>query len=99
MSQQPSEQEHWLVRPATVRRLWLGFIVILALTVGAQFFFKIKGYFGLDGTFAFGAWFGFGSCLIMVLLAKILGLILKRDENYYVDSEQDLDADEERKSS
>jgi hypothetical protein len=56
---------------------------VLALTVVAQFFVYIKGYFGADGWFGFAASFGFLSCLAMVLVAKALGFVLKRDEDYY----------------
>lgn len=82
------EQLHWLVRPATIRKLWMGFVAVLVLVVLAQTVITIKGYFVLDGWFGFGAVYGFGSCLLMVLLAKFLGLVLKRPQNYYqVDGE------------
>jgi len=77
------KQDHWLVRPATIRKLWWGFSIVLALTVAAQFFIYVKGYFGVDGWFGFGAAFGFVSCLAMVLVAKALGFFLKRGEDYY----------------
>ena len=77
------KQDHWLVRPATIRKLWWGFSIVLALTVAAQFFIYVKGYFGVDGWFGFGAAFGFVSCLAMVLVAKALGYFLKRGEDYY----------------
>ena len=77
--------EHWLTRPATVRRLWIGFALVLALTVLLQLVIGIKGYFGADGWFGFGAVFGFLSCVAMVLVAKGLGLALKRPEDYYDD--------------
>jgi hypothetical protein len=77
------EQDHWLVRPATVRLLWVCFSVVLTLTVLAQLFIGVKGYFGVDGSFGFGAWFGFGACLLMVVFAKLLGFVLKRPEDYY----------------
>ena len=83
--QQRSDDDHWLTRPATVRKLWIGFSVVLALTVLAQLVIKIKGYFGVDGTFGFGAWYGFLACLAMVLVAKALGALLKRPEDYYDD--------------
>jgi len=82
MSDQQKE-EHWLVRPDTIRLLWKVFIAILALTVLAQLVIGVKGYFGVDGWFGFGAAFGFLSCLIMVVVAKGLGFVLKRDEDYY----------------
>jgi hypothetical protein len=40
-------------------------------------------YFGLDGTFGFGAWFGFLSCVALVAFAKALGAVLKRPDTYY----------------
>lgn len=82
MNDQPNS-DHWLVRPESIKRLWQVFIAVLALTVLAQAAIKVKGYFGVDGWFGFGAAFGFLSCLIMVLVAKGLGYILKRDEEYY----------------
>ncbi len=80
-----ADDDHWLTKPATVRKLWIGFSIVLALTVLAQLVIKIKGYFGVDGTFGFGAWYGFLACLAMVLVAKALGVVLKRPEDYYDD--------------
>ena len=78
-------EDHWLARPDNIRRLWIVFAVILALTVVAQFGIKVKGYFGIDGWFGFAAIFGFLCCAAMVLVAKVLAVILKRDERYYDD--------------
>ena len=85
------DDDAWLARPSSVRLLWRVFWGVLALTVAAQFFIKVKGYFGVDGWFAFGAIYGFLCCLAMVLFAKGLGYFLKRDENYYR-AEDDDDA-------
>ncbi len=79
------DSDHWLVRSSTIRKLWIGGIAILALTVIAQLFVPIKGYFVVDGWFAFAAIFGFGCCVLMVVVAKIMGKILKREEHYYDD--------------
>lgn len=83
--------DHWLARPATIRKLWVAFIVILVLSVAAQGFIYVKGYFGPDGWFGFGAVYGFLSCLLMVLIAKLLGYVLKRKEDYYSSTEDDGD--------
>ena len=77
--------DHWLVRPSTIRLIWIVSWVVLALTVAAQLFIQVKGYFGPDGWLGFGALFGFGSCVAMVAGAKVLGWVLKRDESYYDD--------------
>lgn len=84
-----SKTDHWLVRAATIRWLWRIFIVVLALTVLAQFFLPVKGYFGIDGWFGFGAVYGFLACLGMVLVAKALGVVLKREQDYYQDRTSD----------
>ncbi|MEM9256311.1 MAG: hypothetical protein AAGA91_12760 [Pseudomonadota bacterium] len=83
------EQPHWLTRPATVRKLWWAFSVVLALTVLAQTFIYVKGYFTVDGWFGFGAAFGFFSCVVMVLFAKAVGVYLKRPNDYYARDEDD----------
>jgi sterol desaturase/sphingolipid hydroxylase (fatty acid hydroxylase superfamily) len=80
------KQLHWLVRPSTIRKLWIGFSVLLLVLVLAQTVIYVKGYFGFDAMFGFAAIYGFTSCLVMVLLAKLLGLVLKRPQDYYEDS-------------
>jgi hypothetical protein len=75
--------DHWLVRPGTIRMLWMIFAVILVVTVMADMFVHHHAWFGLDGTFGFGAWFGFVSCIAMVVFAKALGAVLKRRDTYY----------------
>ena len=92
MSTQPGENtspqkseadQHWLVRPSSIRKLWIAFIVILLLTLAAQFFVPLHEYFRVDDTFSFYAIFGFFSCLAMVVVAKLLGLLLKRPDDFY----------------
>jgi uncharacterized membrane protein len=83
------EPLHWLVRPATIRKLWIGFSIVLAAVVLAQTVVYIKGYFGVDAWFGFGAVYGFVCCMLMVLVAKLLGLVLKRPQDYYDDPDED----------
>ena len=78
-------ERHWLTRPATIRKLWIGGGVILALTVAAQVVVQPHGYFGLDELFGFNAAYGFLGCVAMVLFAKVLGFVLKRKDTYYDD--------------
>ncbi len=84
------DNSHCLTRPTTIRKLWWGFSIVLALTVVAQMFIYVKGYFGVDGWFGFGAGFGFLSCLVMVLVAKGLGFVLKRNEDYFSSGDDDV---------
>lgn len=77
--------EPWLVRPENIKVLWRILIVVLVLTVIPDLFIEHHPQFGIDGTFGFGAWFGFFSCVILVLGAKALGAFIKRPDNYYDD--------------
>lgn len=78
-------KQHWLVRPETIRLLWKVFIVVLATTVAAELFIDHEAHFGIDGSFAFNAWFGFAACAVLILFAKLLGVFLKRPDTYYED--------------
>lgn len=78
-----SKQVHWLVRPTTIRRLSIISLIVLALTVAPDFFLPSYGHFGIDGTFGFYAWYGFITCALMVFVAKLLGLFIKRKDDYY----------------
>ena len=86
----PPDSDHWLVRPSTIRKLWILFGLVLAATVLLQLAIPVKGYFGIDGWFGFGAGYGFLSCVAMVLVAKAMGLFLKRPEDYYGEGEDDV---------
>ena len=66
--------DHWLVRTSTIRLLWIAFAVVLAATVLLDLVVEPHPYFGLDGTFGFGAWFGFASCVVLIVVAKALGV-------------------------
>jgi len=76
-------KQHWLVRPGTIRLLWIIYLFILVLTVFAGLFMDVHAVFRLDGSFAFNAWYGFLSCIGMVLVAKLLGRLLHRKDTYY----------------
>ena len=79
----PDEPPHWLVQPETVKKLWLGFSIVLGLTVLAGLAVHIHGHFGIDGTFGFFAWYGLVTCTAMVFGARWLGKLLKVPDDYY----------------
>lgn len=76
-------EKHWLVRKETILLLWRVGLVILLLLVLADFFVHAHPYFQIDGTFGFYSWFGLITCVGMVLIAKALGIFLKRKDTYY----------------
>ncbi len=77
--------EPWLVKPENIKILWRVLIAILVLVVVPDFFIEHHPHFGIDGTFGFGAWYGFLSCVVLVLFAKLLGAFIKRPDDYYDD--------------
>ncbi len=83
MPEAGNPDDHWLVQPATIRILWVGFAVALALTVLADFFIDHQAPFGIAGTIGFNAWFGFLSCVVLIAVARGLGFFLKRKADYY----------------
>ncbi len=60
---------------------------MLTATVVPDFFIDQYVHFGVDGTFGFYAWYGFATCVGMVVFAKILSIFLKRSDDYYEDAD------------
>lgn len=80
----PDEKQlHWLVRPRTIRGLWIGGGIVLALLTLADLLIHPHAIFGIDATFGFYSWYGLLTCMAMVLAAKALGVFLKRGDEFY----------------
>lgn len=80
-----NNSDHWLVRESTIRLLWIGSSIVLAVLMLLDLVIEHHPHFDIDGTIGFGAWFGFASCVALVLFAKLLGVFLKRPDTYYDD--------------
>lgn len=83
MSEPDPAKTHWLRRPETIRKLWIGGIALLAVVALLDIVIHKHAYFGVDGTFGFYSWYGFLTCVAMIVFAKVLGVILKRGDDYY----------------
>lgn len=79
------KDDHWLARPRTIRRLWQAFIAILVLAVLAQLAIEPQAHFALERWFGINAAYGFLACAALILIAKALGVLLKRRDDYYAD--------------
>jgi hypothetical protein len=82
-------EPHWLTRPETIRRLWHAFIAILAVTVVAEAFVADEPHFAIERLFGFYALFGFVACAALILIARAIGIFLKRPDTYYDEGEGD----------
>ncbi len=83
-----TQHKHWLYRRENLPKLWAAQIAVLVLAIVPEFF--VHGHphfaqpgFALDASFGFYAWYGFLTCAGMVALAKVLGIFLKRKDDYY----------------
>lgn len=81
--QQQTAKVYWLDNPRNVNRLVYGLVLICTLLVLADFFYHKHTHFEFEGWFGFFAWFGFVGCVGLVLLAKEMRRLVKRDEDYY----------------
>lgn len=70
-----------------VRTLWAIFIAVLTATVALQFFVATKPHFAVEEIFAFNAVYGFVACAALIVLAKGIGLFVKRKDTYYDEDE------------
>ncbi len=77
------EKAYWLDESRNVRKVFLGLCAICALLFIADAFYEKKVHFAFEGWFGFFGLFGFVACVGLVLAAKELRRILKRDEDYY----------------
>ena len=74
---------HWLDEPKNVKLLWRLFLAVLAIMVLAELVIALHPHFEVEALFGFHAWYGFLACAAMILVAKGLGLLLKRHDAYY----------------
>ena len=84
----PEQPKHWLYRSENLPKLWAIQIAVLVLALIPEFFIHHHPHFEdsgvtVDASFGFYAWYGFLACAGMVALAKILGIFLKRKDDYY----------------
>jgi hypothetical protein len=66
-----------------VKRFLVFFYISLAVLLIIDFFIHKHGEFPWEAATDFFAAYGFGSCVLLIFIAKLLRIFLKRDENYY----------------
>lgn len=74
----------WFDHPQNIKRLKIGFYIVLVLLVLPDFFMHKHSLFSpVEAWPGFYAVFGFVSCVVIILVSKLLGFVLKRKEDYY----------------
>jgi len=76
-------KQNWFYKKTTIKKLWIGAIVILALTIFLEIIVTLHPHFEIEASFGFHALYGFFACVGMVVFAKVLGFLIKRKDDYY----------------
>ena len=70
-------------KPQNIKRFLYLFFASLAALLIVDLFIHKHAEFPWEGALDFFAAYGFISCVLLIFIAKILRLIIKRDEHYY----------------
>lgn len=73
----------WFDKPENVRKIIWALCITCGLLLVAEFFYHKHAHFGIEEVFGFYAFYGFIMCVLLVLAAKVMRVILMRDEDYY----------------
>ncbi len=82
-------ERHRLTRPETIGKLWKVFIAVLASVLFAELLVEHEARFDVERLFGFYALFGFAACAALIIVAKAVGVLLKRPDAYYDDDSRD----------
>lgn len=70
-------------KPKNVKNLLRVFYLSLFVLLGADFFLHKHDHIAIGNALEFYAFYGFISCVLLIFIAKVLRVIIKRDEKYY----------------
>ena len=74
---------NWFYKTENIKKCKLTFSIILLVSVSLEFFIERHGHFKWETIFGNRAIFGFVACAGLIFLSKLLGLWLKKKEDYY----------------
>ncbi|MQA97439.1 MAG: hypothetical protein GEV11_23420 [Streptosporangiales bacterium] len=86
-----SDDRRRLDEPRNVTRIVYGLAVLCALALVADFFYAKHPHFSVEDWPGFYAIYGFVGSVTLVLAAKRLRRLLRRDEDYYEPPERNTD--------
>jgi len=77
------ERERWLDNPRHVNWIVRGVFILAGLMILFDFLYHKHPHFRMEDIFGFYGFYGFIACVALVITAKGLRVLLKRDEDYY----------------
>ena len=66
----------------------LAFAFALAVVLAAELFVSGGAHFPVEARFGFSAAYGFVACAVLIVVARALGLLLKRRDDYYREGDE-----------
>ena len=77
------DKKYWLDKPSNINKIIYVLYASCAGLLLLDFIYHKHTYFQFEHWFGFYAWFGFLAYTAIVMSAKLLRKIIKRQENYY----------------
>ncbi len=81
----PKEKQYLFDNPRNVKILIRGLYVVCALLIGLDFIVSRHAEYSWEGWPGFYGIFGFVACVFLVLAAKEMRKIVRREETFYDD--------------
>jgi hypothetical protein len=88
-----NDDRRWLDEPRNVRRIVYGLYLVCGMLLLADLLYVKTSHFSFESWFGFYPVFGFVVSFTLVLTAKQLRRVLRRDEDYYERQERAPDAE------
>lgn len=88
-----NDDRRWLDEPRNVRRVVFAVYLVCGLLLLADLLYAKTPHFSFESWFGFYPVFGFAVSFTLVLTAKELRRVLRRDEDYYERQERLGDGD------
>ena len=85
MSERHPSSRQGLDSPRSGQLVFRAVAVICALLVASDFAIEKHGHYGFETWVGFQGAYGFVACVVLVLAAKQIRRIVKRDRDYYDD--------------
>ena len=70
-------------KPENVKKLLIFFYISLAVLLIIDLFIHKHAEFPWEGAAEFFAAYGFVSCVLLIFIAKVLRIFIRKDEDYY----------------
>jgi hypothetical protein len=80
-----SSRKYWLDNPRNVDKIFWSVILLSVLLFFADALYHKHPEFSIEKTFGFYGVYAFCACLALIMAARFLRILVRRDESYYDD--------------